>query len=1097
MAGKETTIIEDVQSIFDKSGSVGRTVLMDLMEGEATTLDDMREILRGEKFVPVRDFKSLLEDKTGLDFTFGTGNPKEDNIAQTGANFVTDLALDIFTSPDSLLGAPAKLARLGKMGKFATNPEVVRGIQGATLGLLARGEDDDWTEVAGKVATGAGLGAFGVPVAKSIGSGIGKAGTHMLDKMAEKNFSGAFDAYHNYVKARATKNIGKRTRQIAEDLEMEYRTTSIPGQERAPEYLKEVRETLLAEKKALKGDAQKKAISKINNLSEDALVEQGKLLRAKRFGEEASRRAHVEAMNVKPLTLSQAEKLQTEAMRDTEKYSRYYKSEADEVISKFEQRMAQKGLSPEKQAATVLDFRNRVAKGFASIVDVRKQIEKDVFDQLKQAGQTADKYEVARYATSEANKKITAEVLQKAEENPLIRETIVDWVDFNRKTAKTFNDAMYKRARGLSNTEAKEFLDKVFIPIDLHTIDTKAMDDLAEGAKMFSDNFGPTKRLSSIVDVNPNVSMREAVEIGANRYASWFADQAQSEAKSLLSVMYDAKNPSSVLSKVMEQSKRLGKRMVDPNVPVNEKFDNDIYNSYIDGFDKMTNMLKTKHLATGTSWAMLNYPDNVLKALVAAGPTTAMKIAARVPMQALSNLGDFLTAGRLKNLKDRNTFGKMLSAYDPTDTITKIDYADDFMEAGMQYHALDSNQFIDIFQLAKVNGGVLDMKMPSTKAKAIKDAVESAPTIEKVADNLQSFLWKTVGSFGSAIEGTSRHILFKDLALGEAKRFPELNQFIKDGKLMDLLKLRIKGGQLPTAVGGRAGTKATDIALAQMDEAFSTAAKITNDTFFDYKNINAFERHFVKRIMPYWTFKSRDMMFWLQNMFEPEKIQRIAQGTRLHTAGTDPLSERQRMRTPQYMLEKGARVVSDDGVNLELKYSPSLSLTSTANQLPVPGADPFRELLGGINPLLKTPVELATNTETLGSGLNVYPDEEKPTKQIFEQAFTMLPDDILKSLGVYRDNEGRVKTNNDRLAQLLKVQEALPLVPSALDQTARTIRDVKYRDYSVGEAVLNNFVPIKKRVKIGPKQGRRELLRAIRNKRKLESNNRQDVLGRR
>jgi cell division septum initiation protein DivIVA len=1009
---KESTLTEDIFKGLTLPGSLARQAIKNTFQGYNDE-DGFTKIIRGEKEVTPRDLIGTIEDRTGLDFTLGD----KDNQTTTDkvVNIGRDIVLDIFTSPDSLIAGPAKLLRAGgvlkgaassaaktaarggiagRIAAKATEKSLEKAMVGATFGALTVRPDDDVTEIMAKIGTGAATVALGGPALRAGAKFAGELGTSALDSIVKNANKEAFRITENAVAA------GERT--------------------------------------------------------------------VSRF--------------------SQAKKIRKLELEDNKFARKLFVQKTTRVINDFEQSLVARGLTPEQVLSKTDELRDAVILGEESLIKRRNVLKTGMREVLQNNGAglnklgiTDEKVKAAlegrisegvknlddvtanRLATAQANIDASNKILG-ITKDPSIATTLQDFTNSNRELSEVFNRKTLAKVRQLEKLGGAENLkkagileDQMFVPLAFHTINLKSLDDLATvESKLGNVVTGPSLRTSSKVMKDIQLSLREEVIEGSHKYASLFATEAQKEASQLLGKVYS--NSNEILSKFRgKKPLELLDMFADKTIPATEKAQ-----AGLEIYDKFINLLKTKHLATSSSWVITNYVDNVVKAFVYGSPGSALKVATQIPAQAvgaaigkiddkfLGGAADILTGGALKSFAKKNTFAKLFKAFDPTD-LSKIDYQDEWMDGMALFGGIDSNKFLDFRRGVNQGDGIIAVKNGLDGNKVGGEIVREFRNVprDEFLGKIQDFFWKTTGNVGASTEGTARYIVFKDLVEAQADNLPGLKRVLsKKGELDKVYR------GIPKLDDFKSRDAFSVSRLEELEHtklAFKSASKKVNDIFFDYDDVTAFEQHVMKRIFPYWTFFSRNFHQWLDKGFDASRIGRTAKIATVPANLGRPLTEEERLKTPDFLLQNGARIDHDSNGDLNFVYQPNSSLLDAVNSI----SDPGGKLLGTLSPPLKIAGEVAFNRESFGKDVPVFPTEDKPKKRILDSALTLLPDDILENLGIFRDENGRFFTNSKASAALNKSQELLP-IPQILSQISRANRDLD-KGQGIAQASLNVF----------------------------------------
>ena len=132
-------------------------------------------------------------------------------------------------------------------------------------------------------------------------------------------------------------------------------------------------------------------------------------------------------------------------------------------------------------------------------------------------------------------------------------------------------------------------------------------------------------------------------------------------------------------------------------------------------------------------------------------------------------------------------------------------------------------------------------------------------------------------------------------------------------------------------------------------KSFAEAVDITNKALFNYSDLTMFEKNTMKRIIPFYTFMRNNLPLQLNNIMDnPAKYGRLIdvykQSTQQFT------TDKERNLTPDYM-DGYLRIGGTSALNLQIPLNSINDITSPSG------------LLSSVNPLLKTPLELALNHE--------------------------------------------------------------------------------------------------------------------------------------
>ena len=181
----------------------------------------------------------------------------------------------------------------------------------------------------------------------------------------------------------------------------------------------------------------------------------------------------------------------------------------------------------------------------------------------------------------------------------------------------------------------------------------------------------------------------------------------------------------------------------------------------------------------------------------------------------------------------------------------------------------------------------------------------------------------------------------------------------------------------------------------------SFAAHQTKQFLYDHANLTPFERNFLRRVVPFYSYTRKNMEGMVQTLIH--KPGRIASFSTMFqnigdVLGGGNLSDQERAMLPEWMRDSLDIVVKRNGQNVSL-----LTTLGTPFEAPF---DELGNLFGSLNPLIKGPVEAAT-------GYSFF--EGKPLSQVTDAtAFQSAPQAVKDFIGFttkqYTDAQGTVHT---------------------------------------------------------------------------------------
>ena len=438
-------------------------------------------------------------------------------------------------------------------------------------------------------------------------------------------------------------------------------------------------------------------------------------------------------------------------------------------------------------------------------------------------------------------------------------------------------------------------------------------------------------------------------------------------------------------------------------------------NKFINKFDDFTSFLKQQQLTFSHSWIVNNFTENIVKAYMSGGANNAAEVLANQGRAILRN-SDGMMSDLLK-LTDPSSAKAIGLKYDVPAVSKALDYgvvSEDFFSEAFKPHMSEA---------------YLATRVGKDEAKKIIERGEIGG-LAKVKENYSEFLRNTVGRTGSLIEQSARITTFKNVADDLLDNADVLGFSISP----EYKALVRKVGILEAPV------------TPELDAVLRKASQITNETFFDYGNVSAFEQEVMKRLFPYWTFFSRNIPYWLENVgTSPDRVANVLSVYK--SLGDEPTRE-QRNVMPDYLLDRGARI-TEGGATVT---APSLSMVDALNAL-----DWRRSALDKFHPVINTVANLVSKKTNLGA--NLYPSEAKSGK-----VKVMGPGDLMAELlpsATYRDEYGDRQTTSD-LFSLVSMLKGSLLPTPALDTAARIVEGVR-KGSTLGQE-LQNLGPVKQKV---------------------------------
>jgi len=1029
MEGPDNSLIETVLEPFNRVGTVGRGLMKGALGGKRFSLDDTIAALTGEKKVESEEVIEQLKKATNgfVDLT-NDKTFEQMTKGEVAGIMARDFAVDLVASPlDGIIGLPAKLLKAGKVIK---SPLAQRAVVGATFGALSIEKDDDFTDVLTKLGTGAAAGATLNPALRAAGRGVKRLATPVMDNLMKGTFPevlGKIDA----------KDFSKSF----EINKASFSRDEVAGASRR--YYKGVNDvTDNIRKQAIENGASPKDAVGLQNQFRELLGEGFSTI--------------ITARNLAQRSIK--------AVRDGSK-------SADEAVSDLVNFTSQEVGAVPKDVIGAIMASSREAGTEEQVLKLSTRFVNELFNtkMSKTAAEIAGRGSFAEELVERTGRSLT--------EKNILKDSIEKYTNVQRRLVGDFNSTMVKRGRD----------DLTFTPINFHTVDLKNVDSMMPKAGSTNFSEGAKMRTSSKVkSFIEGLTPEQVNKIGADRHAALYLTEAEKEAGSMMRDLALARqNPSTYGAKALKV------------------------------YDQFLGLSKSMWLAGGVSWVINTLPETILKSYGMAGPKAAIKTMGNGLGASIYSIGNINQLKKANSLVDDGFFRKMARLASNEGSAVKIDAGDPWLNVGQDLGVVGSN-FVqeakkgldDVSNLArgansdevvelvgKLSGksgfgdardalakGFTDIKGDGLGEKIMAGAVSAGDAAEAITNTL----WRSpFARIATTFEDTARLETFKAIYKNELK-FADLTtsqrKFLNTKSPEDII-----------------GSTQKQLGLEKMpanefNEARRTALRLmknsaaqTKDAFYDYGNVNALEKYVMKRLVPFYSFLSKDVEFWSRAVFDPTKtrlvggVEAVQQGI-----GRAPTDE-ERSQMPRFLLQQGPRVRGDSFMS-----APSLPMTAAAKF--IDEINPFSEaetnITGNLAPAIRVPTELLRNENSFGS--QIRPTERRPVVRMQDNALTGLIKKFspatLEAMGITVDpRDGRLYTSSDSAAVLGKVFTDSPLnVPIVNQLITRPAIDRDFRDAE--NPILRQFTPVK--TNFSTQQQRMRLFRQrMRNQNTLESGN--------
>lgn len=477
----------------------------------------------------------------------------------------------------------------------------------------------------------------------------------------------------------------------------------------------------------------------------------------------------------------------------------------------------------------------------------------------------------------------------------------------------------------------------------------------------------------------------------------------------------------------------------------------------------------------------------------------------------------FLTDTERKAVSFMNEYAKTSAKQAPMRAIeTGLDYLDkvtSFIKGNMLFFSMTwlKNNMFDNMGKSFIENGIQGALDSATLGKFHKGVFEDVRQLYKgnlnrvyAADDMQDMLKRGVldnPMFAAMADKTSQALLFRPQqiadkdnasAIERAVRAWQSNPYMQAvaglGSLMEgtaraMTYVRTKEAlqKLPAFAGADAAT---------MSRVKDLAAKLVKETFFDYGDVTHFERAVFQRMVPFYSFYSKNFPYWLKAATDPERAGRVLALEKVrHNIGEDPSSYDKSGLSP-YLIESAPRKLGVDARgNTKYVIQPGTSMHDAVQMLNP--AKWLQQLVDKGNPIPKLAYEFLSGNDLFDGGKLVpsqiakdeaaqhgrAPTETDGKKFLFsrgfkhyavKQAMEAMGLDWLNVLsnGVEVDKNGNPYTTSDTNVYVDKLlQVFFPM--GVVDQLAGSIGKTINGKEDLDEAIANRMLPAQT-VKVSP-----------------------------
>lgn len=592
------------------------------------------------------------------------------------------------------------------------------------------------------------------------------------------------------------------------------------------------------------------------------------------------------------------------------------------------------------------------------------------------------RYEAENAVAKELNIKIKMDMVNEGVWTPAMDAMI----DRNQRIVKMYNDAVAPQylAKGQKHTP--------LVGIDIHT--PEIFDKDAIGDSLNRATKGWLKR-----------DTKESVRTGGLSASQRFEEEANR-----------------VIFPMMEQHERDAiKFMTDlRNVDFKDKAGYKWASETLAKFDNVTGGMKAAMLGLSHSWIKNNFAENVLRTYVEHGPVSAVHVAGKQAQGALARipkLGKMFQNDLVNDILNVTATPEARAAY--------IKYADNtgLAQVGVEYGAL--------------NGGFFTETLKSINEKEAQAVLVARHGRFGLADKVKALEGEGhfVKGVKGILEGARRIVGETGSVMENVTRANSLEAFIKTNATKEQRKLIKKHGYI--------NARNYDETL---DEVYKKSTKMTDDAFFDYSDLSLGEEQILKRILPFYSFYSKNMVYWGEKM--SARMDHVAKSLKVPLTMVNydpamPLSEKMRLTEYERSIPHGK---DSEGNTIT---AGGFSMTDYMEAF----SDPSAYAKGKLHPFLgagSSLLQIAGNkagifstpaTDSLGRKLLPSTDERNKIRApYYSEKKVALIDDMLGSWGgTTRKENGDLRISGDIVPAIAAVTNLfpVPIIDTAADLMAK------------------------------------------------------------
>lgn len=139
------------------------------------------------------------------------------------------------------------------------------------------------------------------------------------------------------------------------------------------------------------------------------------------------------------------------------------------------------------------------------------------------------------------------------------------------------------------------------------------------------------------------------------------------------------------------------------------------------------------------------------------------------------------------------------------------------------------------------------------------------------------------------------------------------------------------------------------------------AADYVNRVFFDYKDLNMFENVVMKRIMPFYSFISKNVPYWVDKVYDMQALPKVKAVMEPYKHVGENVTEEEALSLSPYIKENAPRYFGENKAGHKIYGIPKgVGITDALKMVGLKPSALAKEILSSTNPFLTAPIELTS-----------------------------------------------------------------------------------------------------------------------------------------